>query len=461
MTGIPTDRLATLDDAIRGGVFAPETDGFDEARRLWNARASGRPAAVVRPSGTADVLEAVRFADAVDRPVTAKGGGHHVAGIAIGDGAIALDFGDMDGVRVDPSLERVHVGPGATWGQVDHETQAFGMAVPGGQDPNIGVAGLTLGGGVGWLSRRYGLTCDALVGADVVTAAGRLRRASDADNPDLFWGLRGGGGALGVVTSFSFDLHDLGTSVIAGSLMFPHEELARVLEHYRWAMAEAPRALRLMAGSMVLPDSDYYPPTIRGRRAAMLIGCYAGDPDDGRRALRPLRERATPALDSFRERSYLGWQRAGTSVGRRRTHVRSQYVASITAPVVDALVEAAAHAPTDGATVFVSPRGGAEADPAPTATAFPHRTEAHHVLAEARWDGPALDAEHVAWTEAVAERLAPHTTGEVAFNFLTADEPPERVRAAFGPNYGRLVDLKTTWDPANRLRMNPFIEARR
>ncbi|MFW6448097.1 MAG: FAD-binding oxidoreductase [Halobacteriota archaeon] len=461
MSELPPDRLSELDDAIRGEVYAPTTEGYTSGRRLWNARATNRPAAVVRPAGAADVVETVAFAGEVDHPVTAKGGGHHVGGLAVADGAIEIDFGDMDDVRVEPDRSRVHVGPGATWGQVDHETQVFATAVPGGQDPNIGVAGLTLGGGVGWLSRRYGLACDNLVGADVVTADGRLLRANEATEPELLWGLRGGGGALGIVTSFSFDLHDLGRRVFAGSLMFPADELATALEHYRSAMAEAPRPVRLLAGSMVLPDSDYYPSAIRGRRASMLIGCFAGEPAAGRRALRPLRERVDPVLDSFRERSYLAWQRAGTSLGRRRTDVRSQYVESLTPAVIEAIVAAVEGAPSDGATVFVSPRSGAETDPTPTATAYSHRSDAHHILAEARWDGEALDDEHVGWTRSVARRLNPHTTGEVALNFLTADEGPDRIRGAFGSNLERLVQLKTTWDPENRLRMNPFIEPRR
>jgi len=284
--------VETLRDRTRGEVLEPDDPGYDAARRLWNATVDSRPTVVVRCAGTADILAGVAVARDHDLALGVKGGGHHVSGCAVPDGGLLLDLGPMDGVRVAPDAETVTVGPGATWGDVDHETAAFGRAVPGGQDPNIGVAGLTLGGGVGWLSRQYGLTCDNLLGADVVTADGRLVRASAEDHPELFWGLRGGGGNFGIVTRFRFRLHPV-KRVFAGSLVHPFEERRAVARRYREFMDDAPRDVRVLFGCMTLPDRSVYPEAARGSRVAILITCCNGDAERGREVLAPLRGGAT------------------------------------------------------------------------------------------------------------------------------------------------------------------------
>jgi len=440
--------LAALADDTRGDVLAPGDDGYDAARTVWNALIDREPAAVLRCAGTADVIAGVAFARAHDLPLSVKGGGHHVSGSAVCDDGLTLDMGPMDWVRVDPEAQTASVGPGATWGDVDHETQAFGLAVPGGQDPNIGVAGLTLGGGIGWLSRKYGLTCDNLVGADVVTAEGELVHASETDNPDLFWALRGGGGNFGIVTAFEYRLHAVGPEIFAGSLLYPAEETAAVARRYREFIADAPRAVRLLFGSMHLPDSSVYPASMRDSRAAMLIASYAGPPLEGRDVLAPLREAGDPdpVMDSLRPRRYADFQRAGTSQGSIRTDLRSQYVATLSDAAIDTIVEYVADPPSAGATVFVSPRSGAETDPPPDATAYPHREDAHHVLVEARWSDPDDDAVHRQWVRDFHAALRPETTGEAAMNFLTAEER-DRARAAHGDNYDRLAEIKARWDP--------------
>jgi len=451
----------TLAENLRGALVAPGDEEYDDARQVWNARVDREPAAVARCAGAADVATAVDVAREHDLPLSVKGGGHHVSGAAVRDDALVVDCGPMDWVRVDPDGETARVGAGATWGDVDHETTAFGLAVPGGQDPDIGVAGLTLGGGVGWLSRKHGLTCDNLLSADVVTADGELVVASADSNPELFWALRGGGGNFGVVTSFAFDLHEIPPEIFAGSLVYPAEATAAVARRYRSFVADAPREARLLFGSMVLPEASVYPEAARGERVAILIACYAGPPAAGEAVLAPLREggdEGDPLMDSIRARPYESFQRAGGSQGRMRTYLRSQYLPELSDAAIAVIDAHAGEAPSAGATVFVSPRGGAETDPAPDATAYPHRDAAHHLLVEARWSDPARDDEHVAWVREFHEAVAPYAAGEVAMNFTTGDEADRRRRAAYGDNYDRLAAVKDAWDPGNLFRANQGVE---
>ncbi len=456
-----TSREAALDalgERLRGPLLRPGDPGYDDARRVWNARIDREPAAIARCTGPADVIAGVEAAREHDIPLSVKGGGHHVSGAAVCEGGLTLDLAGMDWVRVDPDAATARVGAGATWGDVDHETQAFGLAVPGGQDPNIGVAGLTLGGGVGWLSPKYGLTCDNLLSADVVTADGNLVRTSADHNPDLFWALRGGGGNFGVVTSFEFDLHEVGPEIFAGTLVYPAEETTAVARRYREFMETAPREVRLLFGSMVLPDASVYPEPVREERVAMLIAFYAGPPEAGAEVLAPLREAGDPVMDSLRGRPYKSFQRAGNTEGSMRTYLRSQYLATLSEEAIEIVREYAEEAPSAGATVFVSPWIGAETDPATDATAYPHREPAHHLLVEARWADPARDDEHEAWVRDFHEAIRPYTTGDVEMNFLTADEPAERLRAAYGENYDRLAAVKREWDPGNLFSNTQTVE---
>ncbi|MGM0604402.1 MAG: FAD-binding oxidoreductase [Halobacteriota archaeon] len=447
-----------LADRLRGELLRPGASGYDDARRIWNALIDRRPAAIARCRGAADVIATVTFAREHDLLLSVKSGGHHVSGSAVCEGGLMVDLSPMNGVRVDPAARTVRVGAGATWGDVDHETQAFGLAVPGAQDPNVGVAGVTLGGGVGWLSRKYGLTSDNLLAADVVTADGDLVRASETDHPDLFWGLRGGGGNFGIVTEFEFRLHEVGPEIFAGSLVYPFDRVRDVARWYRAFEADAPREVRLLFGSMHMPASASFPEAVRDRRVAILIAFYAGPPTAGQRVLAPLRDRGEPLMDSLRGRRYAAFQRAGESRGRMRTYVRSQYLSALSDRTIETIGSYADRSPSSGATVFVSPRGGAETDPSVDATAYPHRSTAHHLLIETRWDDPSRDEDHIRWTREFHEAIEPFTTGAAAMNFLTHDEPETRRKAAYGANYDRLVDLKTEWDPENRFRLNQNVE---
>jgi len=450
---------ATLDalaDRLRGALIRPGDAGYDDARTVWNARIDRRPAAIAKCTGPADVVAGVNAAREQGLPLSVKGGGHHVSGSAICDDGLVLDLAAMDEVRVTPHGERVRVGAGATWGAVDRETQAFGLAVPGAQSPNVGVAGVTLGGGVGWLSRKYGLTVDNLLAADVVTADGEFVRASADAHPDLFWALRGGGGNFGVVTSFEYRTHDVGPEIYAGSLVYPLDDAPDVARRYRAFMADAPPEVRLLFGIMNLPPASVYPERIHGCRVAMLVACYAGPPAEGEQVFTPLRTATEPIADSLRPRTYASFQRVGATDGEMRTDLRSQFLPDLSDDLIDVIVAHASDPPSAGATAFVSPRGGAETAPPTDATAYPHRTAAHHLLVEARWDDSERDGDHIEWVrtfhEAVSDRAGPP-----AMNFLTADEGEARRRAAYGDNYERLRRVKGEWDPANLFRMTQSI----
>lgn len=447
-----------LSDHLRGELLRPGESGYDDARTIWNAMVDRGPKAIARCVGTADVISAVDFCRERNLPFSVKSGGHHASGKAVRDDGLVIDLGPMSGVRVEPSAQRARVQPGATWGDIDHETQQFGLAVPGGQDPNIGVSGLTLGGGVGCLSSKYGLTSDNLISADVVTASGELVVASEESNPDLFWALRGGGGNFGIVTSFEFQLHEVGPEIYAGSLIFPIEEAAEIARQYRAFIADAPLEVRLLFGVMTLPAASYYPESVHDTRVAMLIAFYGGDPEDGRRVLGPLRAFGEPEMDSIRAREYTAFQRAGDSQGSMRTYLRSQYMKHLSDDAIQTILQYAVDAPSSGSTVFISPRRGAETSPSPGATAFPHRHAAHHLLIEARWEDAVRDQDHRRWVREFHDAMDRYTTDEVAMNFMTADEGPDRIKAAYGANHDRLVEVKKEWDPENLFDANQNIE---
>lgn len=450
--------LKQLSERVHGEVLEPGDEGYDDARTVWNAMIDRTPAVIVQCTGAADVMAAVNTARENGVLLSVKSGGHHVSGTAVCDDGLMIDLSPMNAVRVDPEAKTARVQPGAVWGDVDNETQAFGLATPGGQDPNIGVAGLTLGGGVGWLSRKYGLTCDNLLSADIVTADGELVHASETENPELFWGLRGGGGNFGVVTSFEFQLHEVGPEIFAGSLIYPFEDARAVAHRYQGFMTDAPREASSSLAIMVLPAASYYPEEIHNTRVVMVISSYAGPPDEGTRVLAPLREFGDPVVDSLRERSYTAFQRAGESQPVARTYVRSQYLETLSDPAIDTIVEYTETVPSPGATVFVSPQSGAVTEPSADATAYPHRDASHHLLIETRWSDPDRDDEHIEWTRKFHEAMQPYTTNDVAMNFLTEDESKERIRAAYGANYSRLVELKRQWDPENHFSANQNID---
>ena len=444
--------------ALRGPLIGPDEPSYDEARTVWNAMIDRRPALIAQCRGETDVRTALCFAREHDLPVAVRGGGHNIAGSGVCDAGMVIDLSLMRAVHVDSRRCVAHVEPGCTLGEVDLATQAFGLAVPTGINSTTGIAGLTLGGGFGWLSRRHGLTIDNLIAADVVTADGGLLHANENDHSELFWGLRGGGGNFGVVTSFEFQLHPVGPEVVAGVVVHPLEGAAEVLRVYREHAGALPDESAIWMILRAAPPLASIPAAWHGRSVVMLAAFHAGSPGDGDRILGPFRSTGTPIADTIGPRPYTVWQREfdPAMLPGARNFWKSHDLAVLTSDALDVLVRHAERAPTPQCSIFVGQVGGAISRVFPSLTAYPHRAASFRVVIQARWTEPGQDDACVAWARAAFGELTPHATGGVYVNFLTEDEA-ERVTAAYGVNHKRLVRLKGEYDPTNLFRMNQNI----
>jgi FAD/FMN-containing dehydrogenase len=448
--------LDALRGGLRGGLSLPGEAGYDEARTIWNAMIDKRPAAVVRAVGASDVVQTVRLAAQHGLLLSVRGGGHNIAGNAVCDGGLMLDLSRMGSVRVDPRARTARVEPGARLGDLDRETQAFGLATPPGINSTTGVAGLTLGGGFGWLSRTHGLTVDNLLSADVVTAAGNLVRASETDHPDLFWAIRGGGGNFGVVTSFEFRLHPVGPQVIAGLIVHPFSSAREVLGEYRALVAKAPDELCCWAVMRKAPPLPFLPPAVHGTEVLVLALCHAGDLAAGAAAAAPFRAIGTPIADVVGPTPFAGWQTAFDPLltAGERNYWKSHDFVEISDGLIDVLLDAVRRLPSPQCEVFIGHLGGAINRVPVEATAYPHRSVEFVMNVHTRWSQPSEDARCVGWARGLYDAAAPFSTGGVYVNFMPDDEA-QRVRAgAYGPNYDRLARIKATYDPKNLFRMN-------
>ena len=447
----------TLQDALRGPLILPGDGDYDAARTVWNDMIDRRPAAIVRCAGVADVEAAMRFAEAHDLTVSVKGGGHNVAGTAVCDDGLMLDLSDMRKVRVDPDRRVARAEGGATLGDLDRATQAHGLATPGGVISTTGVGGLTLGGGFGWLSRKYGLAADNLLSVRLVTADGTCLRASADENPGLFWGLRGGGGNFGVAVSFEFRLHPVGPQVLFGPTLYRLDDAADALRNYRDFAASAPRDCCVWADLMTASPLPILPEELHGTKVLSLLQCYLGDPAEGARVLAPLRGFGRPIGDGVMPRPFVDAQcflDAAYDKGARNCW-SAQNFAGLDDPIPDMLVELAAAMPTDESDILICMLGGAINDVAPDATAYPHRDTAFAITPGARWRGADGDDRCKAWVRDVADTLAPHAQAGAYGNFVS--DPKGREGAAYGSNYARLAALKARHDPRNRLCWNQNI----
>jgi FAD/FMN-containing dehydrogenase len=446
---LAASEIAELRAALRGGLLCPGDDGYDAARAVWNGMIDRSPAVIARCAGVADVQAALGFARGHGLPVAVRGGGHNAAGLAVCDGGLVVDLTLMRGVRVDAARRSVRVQGGATWGDLDRETQVYGLATTGGAISSTGVAGLTLGGGLGWLMRSYGLVCDNLLSADLVTADGRSLTASATENADLFWGLRGGGGNFGVVTSFEFRLHAVGP-VLAGMLIYPLAQAREVLRVYREFTAAAPDELTVFAVLMTTPD---------GMPVLALILCYNGPLEAGEAAIRPLRQTAPPMVDQVGPMPYVVLQSMldeGFPHGLQ-VYWRSHFLTGLGDDAIDALLERFAAVGSPLTAVLIEQLGGAVARVGAHDTAFGHRAAPYNLAIVARWADPTQADAHIAWTRDLWEALRPSAAG-VYVNYLGAGEGAERVRAAYDPGtYARLAELKRRYDPENVFRFNQNI----
>ena len=448
----------TLSQGIHGDVLRPEDGGYEDARSLWNGMIDREPAVIVRSTGTADVITAVDFAREHDRLLAIKGAGHNIAGNAVCDDGVMIDLAPMNNVRVDPEAKTARVGPGATLADLDHESQAFGLATPTGINSTTGIAGLTLGGGFGWLSRKSGMTIDNLLSGDMVTADGELVHASEDEHPELFWGIRGGGGNFGVVTSFEFQLHEVGPEVLCGPIVYAHVDAAEVIRHVREFNAEAPDEA---TGWIVLrqaPPLPFLPEDVHGTDVVIVAAFYAGDIDEGEEVLAPLREFGEPIADAVSPHQYVEWQQAFDPLltPGARNYWKSHNFAEITDGAMDTAIEYAANLPSPQSEIFFGHVGGEMARVPADATAYPHRDIAYMMNVHTRWEDPAKDDDCIEWAREFYEAMAPHALGNAYVNFISEREGNESL--AYGENYDRLVELKNEWDPENLFRMNQNIE---
>jgi UDP-N-acetylenolpyruvoylglucosamine reductase len=460
-TFLAAETLEPLRAQLRGSLCLSGDHGYDEARTLWNAMINRRPGVVIRAAGAGDVIRAVNFAREHGLVLAIRGGGHNIAGNAACDGGLMLDLTPMKSVHVNPEKRTVCVEPGVTLADLDRETQTFGLALPVGINSTTGIAGLTLGGGFGWISRKYGLTIDNLLSADVVTADGKLVHASDSQNPDLFWGIRGGGGNFGVITSFEFQLHPVGTEVLAGLIIHPIAHARELLQQYRQIAADAPNELAIWYVLRQAPPLPFLPPEWHGKEILAFAVCYNGDLKQGEKAIAPLRTLGKPVGEFVGPMPYLAWQQILDPLltPGARNYWKSQSFTQLSDGAIDVLIEFAKRLPSPECELAFAQLGGAINDVAVGDTAYPHRDLQFLVNIHTRWTDAALDQKCVAWARDLFNALKPHATGGVYVNFMPEDEAdPERVRAAaYGPNYERLAKLKTKYDPKNLFCRNQNI----
>jgi FAD/FMN-containing dehydrogenase len=462
-TELSPDALTSLKTRLRGPVFTSADPAYEESRTLWNAMIDRRPALVVRPLGVADVIACVAFAREHDLLLAIKGGGHNIAGLAVADGAMMLDLSLMRGVWVDTKQKIAHAQGGCLLGDVDRETQVHGLAGVMGFVSLTGIAGLTLGGGFGYLTRRYGWTSDNVAGMDVVTADAKLVRASEDENADLFWGLRGGGGNFGVVTGIDYTLYPVGPEIVGGVVAWPQSEAPGVLELYRTLTAKAPPELTLVVLLRPAPPAPWLPKEIHGKPIVAIAACHSGKPEDGERAVAPIKSFGKPVGDILVRRPYTQMQSLldATQPKGRRYYWKSEYLPGVEPALCEKVMAHAATISSPHAAVILFHIDGAlngyEEGHSPVGN-----RDARYVLNVAgSWEKPEDDRANIDWARAAWNDMKSFSTGGTYLNFLTEDDGPERTEAALRKGMGRLAEVKAKWDPGNMFRTNRNIEPMR
>ncbi|HET9530067.1 MAG TPA: FAD-binding oxidoreductase [Blastocatellia bacterium] len=443
---IDQEKLQNFKSRLRGRLIQPGDEGYDAARTIWNAMIDKHPALIVRCAGVSDVIESVNFARDNDVQVSIRGGGHNVAGNALAEGGLVIDMSGMKSIRVDPASRTARAEPGLTWAEFDHETQAFGLATTGGVVGTTGVAGLTLGGGVGWLHAVYGLTADNLLSADVVLADGSFVRASSDENEDLFWALRGGGGNFGVVTSFEYRLHPL-QQMLAGPVFHPAERAFDVLRFYRDFIATLPDELTAYTGFLTDPE---------GNRLIGIVVCYVGDIEEGERLVRPVREFGPPVADMIGPMPYRALQGmfdAAFPPGWLN-YWKGGFVEELSDEALRTIAEHSIAPPSPTSLVMLENYHGAYSRVGPGETAYSHRDAHYDLLILASWADPAETEKNVQWARSFFEAMQPHFGGKAFPNLMGQDEMADRARDAYGKSYDRLAQIKKKYDPTNFFRLN-------
>jgi FAD/FMN-containing dehydrogenase len=450
---LDANAVEQFSSGLRGSHLLSGDDGYDEARAIYNAMIDNRPALIARCAGVADVVHAVNFARNNDLLVSMRGGGHNVSGNAVCDGGLMIDLSPMKSVRVDPDRRTARAEPGVTWGEFDHETQAFGLATTGGLISTTGIAGLTLGGGLGWLMGNHGLACDNLISVDVVTADGQLVTASDAHNQDLFWALRGGGGNFGVSASFEYQLHPVGP-MLGGVLIHPLDKAVEVVEFFDEFTSTSPDELGTFMAFATPPE---------GERALVIFVSYNGAVDEGERVLKPLREFGTPIANMIGPIPYVQIHRMMDDAfpAGRQNYWKSNFLKCLDAGAIEIIVDHVANAPSPFTAVGIEQFSGAVCRVGADETAFNHRDARYNLLIVGAWTDPEAKNENVKWVRDMWDAMEPYSSGSVYVNYLgqEADEGAERIKAAYGSEkYERLVALKDKYDPTNLFRLNQNIK---
>jgi hypothetical protein len=461
---ITESTLAPFASGIRGTVISPADEGFDEHRKIWNAMIDRKPGLIVRCAGSADVIHSVNFAREHGLLLTVRGAGHNIAGSSLSDGGLLIDLSGMKSVRIDLGSRTARVEAGVTLGEFDHEAQEFGLATPVGINSTTGIAGLALGGGFGWLSRKYGLTADNLISADVVTASGEFLTASATQNADLFWGLRGGGGNFGIVTSFKFALHQVGPEVLSGLIVHPLSAAPEALRYYRKFAASMPDELSVWVVMRKAPPLPFLSADVHGTDVLIFAVLYSGDMAEGAKVLQPLRDFGNPHADVISPHNYCGFQAAFDPLltPGMRNYWKSHDFMELSDPLLDILTELIPSLPGNHCEVFIAQMGGATSRVPSDATAYNHRDAQFIMNVHGRWETGTDDDKCISWCRELFDAATPFATGGVYVNFMTEEEG-DRVKAAYGDGYERLVRLKNTYDPGNLFSYNqnikPTIEA--
>ena len=452
------DVVARLGASQLDRVLLPGAPGYDEARTIWNAMIDRRPGLIIRCGSTADVVEGVRLAREHDLILAVRGGGHNIAGNAVNDGGLMLDLSPMKSIQVDQGKRTARVGPGATLAEFDREAQAFGLATPVGVNSTTGIAGLTLGGGFGWLSRRLGLTIDNLLSAEVVLASGEVVQTSATQNPDLFWGIRGGGGNFGIVTSFEFQLHQIGPEVLSGLIVHPLAAAKDVLRFYREFLPTTPDEFACWFVMRKAPPLPFLAPEWHGKEILALAVCYSGPIAEGEKIAAPLRKFGKPVADVIAPNPFTAWQAILDPLltPGLRNYWKSHYFKEVSDGLIDVLIEYAGKIPDPNTEIAFAQLGGAISRVPADATAYAARDAQFTINVHGRWQDAAKDAECIGWARDLFRAAAPFASSGAYVNFLTQEEG-DRVSAAYGRNYDRLVKLKNTYDPRNLFRLNQNI----
>ena len=451
--------LAGLASTLAGELMVPGADGYDEARTLWNAMADRRPGLIVECANKSDVVRCVRFAREHGLLVSVGGAGHNIAGNAACDDGFMISLRKMKSVQVDADGKRASVEPGVTLGELDAATQAHGLVTPTGINSTTGIAGLTLGGGFGWISRKYGLTADNLLLAEIVTAKGDVVTVSAGENPDLFWGIRGGGGNFGIVTSFEFRLHPLGPEVLSGLVVHPYSEAASVLRQYRDFVANAPDEVTVFVVMRKAPPLPFLPEEVHGTEVVILAAFYAGDMAEGEKALQPLRDIGSPIADVISPHQFTDFQAALDPLlaPGERNYWKSHDFLSLSDGLLDAALPYVGSLPSDSCEIIFAHMGGATSRIPADATAYRHREAQFIMNVHGRWHDADEDHRCIAWCRDLFKATTPFATGGVYVNFMTEEEM-DRVESAYGDSYQKLVALKDRYDPENLFRFNQNVK---